>query len=526
MRAHGIACVAMLAAVGSALSLTSPHWRLAAEESPVASDHPHAKRPEVVVASKAFTESVVLGELIALLLNDAGYATSHKAELGGTQVLWQALRTGEVDIYPEYTGTLRREMFTDRHLPSLDDLREALAAEGLLMSEPLGFSNSYALGVPRALAEELQLEKVSDLTAHPELRFGFSNEFMDRTDGWPSLQRRYALPQKQVRGMQHELTYRALESGDIDLMAVYMTDPQIELHDLVILEDDKANFPRYDAVILYRQQLAREQPHAVEAMEKLIGALSQDQMLRLNYQVEATGLSEQRVAADFLAREFAMELAVEEEDFAVRLLRTTAEHLLLVAISLAAAILTAVPLGVIAAKFPRSGQVIVAVVEVVQTIPGLALLVLIAVLSAYLGLPTIGAAPVIAALFLYSLLPIVRNTMAGLAGVPPALMESAAALGLPPGARLWRVELPLAAPLILAGIKTTAVINVGYAALGGLIGAGGYGQPIMTGLRLNSEALMLEGAIPAALLALAVKGAFSLLERYVVPRGLRLSSGD
>ncbi len=148
--------------------------------------------------------------------------------------------------------------------------------------------------------------------------------------------------------------------------------------------------------------------------------------------------------------------------------------------------------------------------------PSLALLVFM------IPLLGIGEAPAIVALFVYSLLPIVRNTHAGLRGIPASLREVATALGLGPGASLRAVELPLASPAILAGIKTSAVINVGTATLGALIGAGGYGQPILTGIRLDDLRLILEGAIPAALLALGVERIFDLVEKIVVPRGLRL----
>jgi osmoprotectant transport system permease protein len=150
-----------------------------------------------------------------------------------------------------------------------------------------------------------------------------------------------------------------------------------------------------------------------------------------------------------------------------------------------------------------------------QTVPSLALLVLM------IPLLGIGGPPALLALFLYSLLPIVRNTHAGLVNIDSALIDSARALGLPYTARLWRIELPLALPSILAGIKTSAVINVGTATLAALIGAGGLGQPILTGIRLNSIPLILEGAIPAVLLALLVQGIFELVERLLVPRGLR-----
>ncbi len=191
--------------------------------------------------------------------------------------------------------------------------------------------------------------------------------------------------------------------------------------------------------------------------------------------------------------------------------------MVLVAVSLALAILVAIPLGVAAARRPRLGYIVLAAIGVVQTVPALALLVLLLVL-----MNRIGPAPAIAALFLYSLLPIVRNTYAGLHDIPLPLRESAEALGLPPWPRLCLIELPLASRAILAGIKTAAVINVGYATLGGLIGAGGYGQPIMDGVMRNDYRLILEGAIPAVVMALLVQALFEVIERFVVPKGLRL----
>ena len=156
------------------------------------------------------------------------------------------------------------------------------------------------------------------------------------------------------------------------------------------------------------------------------------------------------------------------------------------------------------------------VVGIIQTVPSLAVLVFM------IPLLGIGAPPAMVALFLYSLLPIVRNTYTGLHDIPIQIRESAQALGLPPRACLWLVELPMASRTILAGIKTSAVINIGTATLGALIGAGGYGQPILTGIRLDDVGLILEGAVPAALLALLVQGIFELSERTLVPKGLRL----
>ena len=238
-------------------------------------------------------------------------------------------------------------------------------------------------------------------------------------------------------------------------------------------------------------------------------------MRRLNGDVQLRHRPSEQVAAVLLHELEGSAPAVRPDGIVERVLRRTGEHLVLVGLALAAAIAVAVPLG-IAARRRAVGRVVLAVAGLVQTIPSLALLVfMIPVLG-------IGSRPAVAALFLYGLLPIVRGTHSGLSGISPELRESARALGLPRGARLRRVELPLAMPAIVAGVKTSAVIMVGTATLGALIGAGGYGQPILTGLRLDSVPLILEGAVPAAGLALLVEAAFGLLERAIVSRGLRL----
>lgn len=476
--------------------------------------------PEVRVGSKKFTESVILGEMVARLGRLAEARAVHRRELGGTTVLWEALKRGELDIYPEYTGTMRQELFASRGLRDDAALREALAAEGLGMSASLGFNDTYALGMKEAEAERLGIRRISDLRAHPELRFGFSNEFMDRGDGWPSLRDRYQLPQHEVRGLDHDLAYRGLESGAIQVTDLYSTDAEIAAYGLRVLEDDLKHFPAYDAVLLYREDWARRNPRVLAVILRMQGLISEQEMVRLNARARLERVPEGQVASEFLTRKLGIEPEVTADSLASRLSRRTREHLFLVLVSLLAAVVVAVPLGVLAAKWARVGRAVLGLAGIIQTVPSLALLV---VMIPLLG---IGSRPAIVALFLYGLLPIVRNTAAGLSGIPGDIRESAEALGLPPGARLWRIELPLAAPSILAGIQTAAVINVGTATLGALIGAGGYGQPILTGIRLDDTGLILEGAVPAALLALAVSALFELIERLVVPRGLRVSQGQ
>ena len=473
---------------------------------------------DIVVGSKNFTEGVVLGELIRGMAESSGATAEHRQALGGTRLVFNALVAGEIDVSAEYTGVLTHVIYAASKPASTEQLRELLAESGLLMSEPLGFSNNFALGMRQELAERLNIRRISDLRDHPNLKFRFGTEFVDRSDGWPGLQQHYGLPQQDVLGLEHDLAYRGLAAGDADLMDLYTTDAEIAYYDLQVLEDDRLYFPPYKAVLIYRETLAQEQPAAVAAMLRLQGTISESEMIAMNARVKLDGEQEPIVAADFLREALGVDVAAEQETRMDRLLTNSRQHLALVALSLSAAILIAIPLGILAARQRRLGQIILGAVGVLQTIPALALLVFM------IPLFGIGAGPALFALFVYSLLPIVRNTFTGLTNIAPSLAESAQALGLSTFARLRLIELPLAAPAILAGIKTAAVINVGAATLGALIGAGGYGQPILTGIRLDDIGLILEGAIPAALLAIAVQYLFELAERAVVPQGLRMAT--
>lgn len=489
---------------------------------------------EITVGSKAFTESAILGEMLTILAKDEGYDAKHLVELGGTGIVWQALQNGSIDVYVDYTGTISRAILKDDTIHGVDAIRTALANKYkfVAMTDSLGFQNSYEIGVNRDVARRLGLKKISDLKRYPELRCGFSTEFMDRPEGWPGLRQKYALPQTEVTGLEHALGYRAVGGGAMDLKDVYGTDANIKQFQLQTLKDDLNFFPDYSAVILYRLDLQRRAPGYVEQLKRMEGRISTGEMIELNRMVDVREDSIRRVANNFLVSELGLGTYMPEptsfERFVAmlkRILKRTWEHLLMVVVSLTMAICVSIPLGVVAAKRPTAGHAILASAEIVQTIPGLALLVLLIWPLAQVGLNTVGPIPAIIALFLYSLLPIIRNTYTGLHDIPNSVRESAVALGLTAPAQLWHIELPLASRLILAGIKTTAVINVGYATLGGLIGAGGYGQPILQGLYRNSVPKMLEGAIPAAVLAILVKYLFEAAERTVVPKGLRLSAG-
>ncbi len=465
----------------------------------------------IVVGSKKFTESYVLGEIATRTLTRRGLPAEHRQGMGGTLILWQALRTGAVDVYPEYTGTIAEEIVRSSGPATVEALRPQLARLGIDIGDPLGFNNTYALVMARAHAQRLGIAKISDLRRHPELSAGLTHEFLDRRDGWPPLVERYGLALRSVRGIDHALGYAALRSGAIDVKDAYSTDARIARDDLLVLEDDLRFFPRYDAVFLYRTGLPAA---AVSALGSVSGSIDETRMRRLNARAEDT--RDYGRAADL----FLGERGGARASTARKIAGWTARHVQLVAISVTLAILLGIPLGIAASGGGIGSRAILSATGVVQTIPALALLALL------VPVPFLGISPrtAIVALFLYSLLPIVRNTAAGIQDISPPLRESAEALGLSPAARLGRVYLPMASRTILAGIKTSAVIAVGTATLAALIGAGGLGEPILSGLNLNDHATILQGAIPAALLALLVETLFEIADRLFIPRGLRLPS--
>jgi osmoprotectant transport system permease protein len=504
----------------------------------------------VVVGSKRFTESYVLGEIVQQTLQTAGIKAEHRQGLGNTAILEQALASGAVDVYPEYTGTIVRELLKRSDVadanPPLAELNRWLAPRGLKAAVPLGFNNTYALAIREADAARLGIDSISALArltgpAAAGLRFGLSHEFLVRADGWPALKKAYALPYAPANGLDHGLAYEALAGGQVDLIDVYSTDAKIARMKLRVLRDDRAFFPRYDAVLLMRASLDERALAAA-----LSGRIDEARMMALNAEVEIDGRSFAEVARGFLASSALasataastpgqVETAAPQTSakpvaaptsaqpgvaahgfvdrlFAPDLARLLGQHLALVLGSLLLAALAGVPLGIWAFTRPRLAGLLMGAVGIAQTIPSLALL---AFLIALVG--AIGFVPALLALFVYALLPIVRNTHAGLAAVAPGLAQAGTALGLRRGQVLRLIELPMAAPTLLAGIKTAAVINVGTATVAAFIGAGGLGERIVSGLAVNDSAQMLAGAVPAALLALVFQWGFDLIERRLLP---------
>ncbi len=494
-----------------------------------------AAEPPLNVGSKRFTESYILGEIIKQTAQGAGETTAaHQQGLGNTAIVLNALTTGSIDVYPEYTGTIAREILKLDIVPSLAELNAKLAPMGLAVAVPLGFNNTYALAMRADDARAKGVGRLSDLKVHPELRLGLSQEFIGRADGWPGLKRTYDLSFATPRGLDHGLAYEAIAQRQVDAIDIYSTDAKIDKYGLTVLADDRHYFPPYDAVLLYRADLPQRLPRTWAALAKLEGSIDDVAMRSMNAAAELDGKEFATVAAGFLAQRAGGHATVaasgasasvapegQRRSFVDKLFgpdfgRLTAEQLSLVFMSLAASIVIGIPLGILAAKRPATEGVILGATAVIQTIPSLALLAALIPLTG-----RIGAVPAFIALALYALLPIVRNTHTALTQISRGMKDAALSLGMTAGTILQKIELPLAAPTILAGIKTSAVINVGTATIAAFIGAGGYGERIVTGLALNDHEMLLAGAIPAAVLALLIEGGFRLGERWLIPAGLR-----
>ena len=494
-----------------------------------------APRP-VVVASKPFGESYLLAEMFAQLLEARGLPVERRLGLGATEIAFQAIRTGAIDVYPEYTGTgllaiLGAKPVADPREAYATVAREFRRRYGARWLPPLGFENTYAVAVRRETAERLRLRTLSDLAREgPRLRAGLTADFIGRPDGLPGLAKSYGLRFQEVRALLPAVKYRALAEGAVDVIDGYSTDGLIARYDLVVLEDDRRFFPPYEAAALAGRSLAERSPAALAALTELSDRLDVGAMRDYNRRLEVDGEPVESVAAAAL-RDLDLAgagAAGAPEASAVRpsgglvpylwgqratLLRLTGRHVLLVLVSLAGAILLAVPLGLALESAPRWAEAVIRAVGVLQTVPGIALL---AFMIPLLG---IGVVPALVALFLYSLYPILRNTYTGVRDAAPDAVSAGRALGMTPRQILRLVRLPLAAPIIMAGIRTAAVISVGTATLAAFIGAGGLGDPIAAGLALSDTRMILSGALPAALLALLVDALLGAVERRVAPAG-------
>lgn len=465
------------------------------------------------VGAKHFNEGYILSEIISQLIENEGYIVDRKFNLGGTLVCYEALINSEIDIYPEYTGTISEAILKLNEKLSFDDLRNKLRGLNLEISDEYGFNNTYAFAMKKELSDSLNLKTISELKYHPELKFGLSYEFLNREDGWKNLASAYELPQKPV-GLEHGLAYNAIDDKQIDLTDVYSTDGEIPKYDLRILKDDMNFFPKYYAVSFYKISFNDKLKNVVG---KISGKISETEMQKMNEEVLYENKSFNEVAELFLIKNNFKETKIFEsnkENLFEQILPKLIQHLKITLIALLLAILIAVPLGILIYSYSLFSKPVLYIAGLMQTIPSIALLAFM------IPLFGIGVFPAVVALFIYGLLPILRNTTTALYSVDPLLKEVASGIGLTNWQRLLSVEIPLSVPTILAGIRTAAVINIGTATLAAFIGAGGLGEFIVTGLALNNTKLILMGAIPAALLAILTEIFFEIIERIVIPKHL------
>jgi osmoprotectant transport system permease protein len=470
----------------------------------------------IVVGSKIFTEGYVLGEVAAQTIEASvpPVPVIRKLGMGSTGILFQSLSSGAIDVYADYTGTLTEAIIKNPNLKSQREIQAALGKLNLVMSDPLGFNNTYALAVRESFARQNNVNTISDLARLKKpVRAAFSYEFVDRADGWPGLAAAYhfALPPKNVNRMEHSLTYQAIDQNAVDVIDVYSTDAKIRKFDLRVLDDDLAYFPVYQAVWVARKEFVQKYPAQWDALQKLAGTIDVNTMLDMNAAADIDKKSYAQIAAHFRGAQ-----AQATDTFTSRIAHRTVEHLWLVAISLLFSIVIGVPLGITAVRYNTAGQAILLLSAMIQTVPSLALLCFL------IPLFGVGTKPALVALCLYSLLPVVLNTFTGIRSIDPRHLENARAFGLNGRQILFRITLPLASPMLLAGVKTATIVSIGTATLAALVGAGGYGAPIVSGLSLNDVPTILTGAIPAALMAWLAHGLFEVLGKILIPAGLRV----
>ncbi len=469
------------------------------------------------IGSKRFTESYILAEVLAQTAAPfTGTPPVVRQGLGNTAIVYEALRSGGIDLYAEYTGTIALEILKSDKPMSREAMNAALQPLGLGIGAPFGFNDGYALAMSAADADRLGIRNLGDLAKHPELKLGLSNEFIGRADGWKGLASAYGLPQSPT-GLDHGLAYDAIKAKQVDVIDIYTTDAKIDSLGLRVLQDDRNYFPRYDAVVLYRLDVPARFAKAWAAIDKLQGRIDERAMIAMNARAELQGTGFDVIARDFLSggKADTAERGFMAKLFGPDLWRLTRQHLLLVGISVGLALLIAVPLAIVVFPFVRLRAVVLGLTGLLQTVPSLALL---AVLISLIG--SIGTLPALIALTLYSLLPIMRNTVTGLTEVPEGVRQAGTALGMTRAQSMRLILLPLALPTLLAGVRTATTIAIGTATIAAFIGAGGYGERIVTGLALNDRALLVAGALPAAALALVSEAIFEAIE-WMMRRGRR-----
>jgi osmoprotectant transport system substrate-binding protein len=259
----------------------------------------------ITVGSKNFTENIIIAHMMADLVEEyTDLTVVRKVNLGGSNVAWTALENNDIQMYPDYTGTIVANYYQEKTGTSAETLaktKELTAEDNLKALDALGFNNTYTLAVTQETAEKYNLNSFSDLVkVSDKMILGCEFEFKDRPDGYPGLKSAYQMEFKDVKGMDHGIMYRSLDEGEVDVVDAYATDGQIKVFDLKILEDDLEFFPPYDCLPMVRQDTLDRYPEIEEALNKLAGKIDEQIMQDLNARVDDQGLKEDIVARDFL----------------------------------------------------------------------------------------------------------------------------------------------------------------------------------------------------------------------------------
>lgn len=489
----------------------------------------------IIIGSKAFSESIINAEMLGQLLESKGQAVTRKLSLGGTKVAFDALNHGGIHVYPDYTGTgyiMILKKNGERDPDKVHDIvsRDFLDKFDIKWSKSLGFNNTYALTKRRDDKKLSFAKTISDVSGKLQnTKLGAPYEFMERLDGYKGLAKTYNLnfAAENLTSLNAGLMYNAIKDKQVDMIVSYSTDGRIKAFNLEILKDDKNYFPPYQPAFLVKSNTFIKYPLLKESIESLEGIISEEEMVEMNDQVDRLKQQPKLVARNFLIKKGLLKgvqtKKQKEQSFLsfmvsrkAELFKLLGEHLLLSFVAIFFALLVSVPTGVLLTRKKKAAQIVFPIVNTIQTIPSLALL---GFLIPLLG---IGFAPAALALFLYSLLPLVRNTYEGIKAVDRNFVEASKGIGLTNFQILFRVEIPLALPIILAGLRTATVIVIGTATLAALIGAGGLGDPIFRGVATVNSNLILLGAIPSALLAIAADKMIGVVGNLFISKGIKL----
>ncbi|MBT4790136.1 MAG: ABC transporter permease subunit, partial [Halobacteriovoraceae bacterium] len=482
--------------------------------------------------------SIILGEMVAILLeNKYGLPVERKLGLGGTKIAFDALQADSIDVYPDYTGTGYVMILKMEGEKSPQKIHQIVSHEfkkrwGIIWSKPIGFNNTYALAVRENEERFKSIFSISQLKGKlNDIKYGAPHEFMERNDGHQRFSQAYNLqfnPQN-IISLEAGLTYAAIKDKTIDMIIAYSTDGRIKAHKLRLLKDDLSFFPPYHAAFIAKQKTLEKYPQLQKVFELLAGKISDAQMTQMNDKVDRLKIPAYTVAKNFLIKtsliDGTVKSAQESSTFLefiftkkAYLKKILIEHLVLSLGALFFALIVSIPLGIFLTRHQSLAKYVFPIINTIQTIPSLALL------GFLIPLMGIGTAPAIVALFLYSLLPLVRNTYTGILSIDQNYIEASKGVGLTNFQILYKVEIPLALPIIITGIRTAAVIVIGTATLAALIGAGGFGDPIFRGISTVNSQLILLGAIPAALLAIIIDKLIGLSEHHLVSKGLQLQN--